>query len=146
MAAPHYRYKADSLSWTPTGGSATPITGVQSIKYGEGGEVTDLMSNASELVEEMPLHGIKGRINVTVLDQAGASALELGSGALTFDLEQVKTGRSAVSGADKTVSFGNAVLKDKDADVGSAPGGSATLAFDAADDGTGVIYSIADAA
>jgi hypothetical protein len=145
MAAPHYRFKAGSLAITAaSGGDPITVTGVTSLKYGEGGEVSDLMSNASELVEEMPLHSIKGSLSVSSLAQA--QDIALGAYTVTFDIEQVKTGRGAASGADKTVSFGNAVLKSKSADVNGVPGGGLTLEFDAADDGDGNIYTIADAA
>lgn len=143
--AAHYRYKKDSLSWTPDGGSATPITGVVSLRFGKGGETTDLMSDASELVQEQPLHSIKGRIAVTTLSQDNA-ALELGNGVLSFTIERVKSGRGSVAGEDKDVAFNNAVLKDTDSGAGSGPGENTSLSFDAAEDDDGEIYTIEDAA
>ncbi|HEX3134088.1 MAG TPA: hypothetical protein VHX44_10965, partial [Planctomycetota bacterium] len=131
--------------WTPDGGEAIPITGLVSLRYGKGGETTDLMSDASELVQEQPLHSIKGRISVTTLNQLH-SGLGLANGVLAFDIERVKSGRGAVEGEDKTVAFNNATLKDTDSGVGSGPGENTTLAFDAAEDADGEIYTIEDAA
>lgn len=143
--AAHYRYKKDSLTWTPDGASAIPLTGVQSIRFGQGGEVSDLTSDASELVQEQPLHGIKGRISVTLIAQQHM-VLDLGAGVLTFDMERVKSGRGAVSGEDKTVEFSNAVLRDIDGGAGSAPGENVSLSFEAAADDNGDIFTITDEA
>jgi hypothetical protein len=142
-ASPHYRYKTGTLEWTPDGGSAIPILGLQTLRFSEGGEVTDLMSDASELVQEQPLHSIKGAIEIGTLNQAHM-ALDLGAGSLTFDIERVKSGRGAVSSSAKTVTFGNAVLKSKVAPADSTPGGTTTLSFEAADD-SGDIFTIVDA-
>lgn len=144
MPSPHYRYKTGTLEWTPTGGAAVPLEGVQSLSFGEGGEVTDLMSDASELVQEQPLHSIKGSIEIGLLNQAHMS-IDLGAGALTFELERVKSGRGAVAGGDKTVTFGNCVLTNKRAPADSQPGGVTTLSITAADD-DGDIFTIANSA
>lgn len=143
MASPHYRYKTGTLVWTPDGVAAVPIIGLQSLNFGEGGETTDLMSDASELVQEQPLHSIKGSIEIGTLNQAHMS-LDLGAGALTFKLERVKTGRGAVAGGDLTVTFGACVLKSKRAPADSQPGGTTTLSIEAADS-AGDIYTIAAA-
>lgn len=140
MASPHYRYKTGTLQWTPDGGAAVPLVGVQSINFGEGGETTDLVSDASELVQEQPLHSIKGSIEISLLNQAHMS-LALGAGALTFRIERVKTGRGAVAAADLTVVFGNCVLKSKRAPADSQPGGATTLSIEACDD-SGDIFTI----
>lgn len=142
MASPHYRYKTGTLQWTPTGGAAVPIVGLQTLRFSEGGETTDLMSDASEMVQEMPLHSIKGAIEISTLNQAHMS-LDLGAGALEFRIERVKTGRGAVSGSDKTVTFVNCVLKSKVAPADSQPGGTTTLSIEAADS-DGDIFTIAD--
>lgn len=144
MAAPHFRYKKDSLEWTPTGGSAIPITGVTALRYGKGGDTVDLMSDASEMVQEQPLSGIKGRISVSTINQLH-TGLDLGAGELVFKLERVKSGRGAVSGDDQDVTFGNAVLKDTDGGAGTSAGEGTSLTFDAAEDGSGEIYTVADA-
>lgn len=146
MAAAHYRFKKDSLTYTPTGGAAVAITGVQSIRFGQGGETIDLMSDASELVQEAPLHRIKGRLTITTIAQAVASALVLGDGAIAFQIEQVKNGRGAVAGATKDVDFAACILKDVDAGVGSSAGETATLQLDAVEDGEGNIFTITTAA
>lgn len=143
--AAHYRYKKATLTWTPASG-AVNLTGVQSIRFGRGGTVTDLMSDSSELVQEQPLHGIKGRITVTLIAQEHMD-IEPGAGVLAFDMERVKTGRGAVAGEDKTVEFGNATLRDQDGGVAIAPGESVTLQFEACADGEdGDIYTITDEA
>lgn len=142
MASPHYRIKSGTLEWTPDGASAIPLLGLQSLNFGEGGETTDLMSDASELVEEQPLHSIKGSIEISLLNQEHM-AIDLGAGALTFEIERVKTGRGAVAGSAKTVTFGNCVLKSKRAPADSQPGGVTTLSIEAASD-SGDIYTIAD--
>src|SRR5688572_24591011 len=141
MASPHYRYKTGSLEWTPSGGAAVPLLGLQTLNFGEGGETTDLMSDASELVEEQPLHSIKGSIEIGTLNQAHMS-LGLGAGALTFEIERVRSGRGAVASSAKTVTFGNCVLKAKRAPADSQPGGVTTLSIEAAND-DGDIFTIA---
>ena len=142
MAAKHFRYKKDTLEWTPDGGASTPITGVQSIRFGQGGEVTDLVSDASELVQEIPLGKIKGRLAVTSLAQAVISGLALGAGSLSFEIEQVKNGRGAVDGEDLLVEFPVCVIKDVDAGVDSAPGAAASLSLDCVADDDGNIFTV----
>ncbi len=146
MAAKHFRYKKDTLYWTPDGGSAQQIKGVQSIRFGQGGEVTDLVSDASELVQEIPLGKIKGRVAITSLAQSDITAIALGAGALTFDIEQVKNGRGAVDGEDLTVDFPVCVVKDVDAGAGHNPGETASLSIDAVANDDGDIYTITSAA
>jgi hypothetical protein len=143
-ASPHYRFKAGTLSWDPETGAAVTLLGAQKIDIGEGGETIDLMSDASELVQEQPLSGIKGRISITLLNQAHL-ALALGAGALTFHIERVKSGRGAVAGSTKSVTFSNATLKDKSAGFAGQAGESLTLVFDAAED-DGDIFVLADVA
>ena len=145
MAAAHYRYKTGTLTWTPDGGQAVNITGVVSIRFGVAGETTKLMSDASENVQELPLHSILASGTVTTLSQVAAE-LVLGAGVLAWTMEQVKTGRGAVSGEDKDVSLPNAVLRAIDSGAGSQPGENTTLAFEGAEDDNGDTLVIGDAA
>ncbi len=142
MAAQHFRFKKDTLTWTPDGGAPVTIYGVQSIRFGEGGEVTDLVSDASELVQEIPLGKIKGRLSITTIAQAIVAGIALGAGAIGFTIEQVKNGRGAVSGEDLDVSFAVCVVKDRDAGVDSGPGASASLTIDAVGDDDGNIFTV----
>lgn len=145
MPAHHYRYVKDSLTITPTGASAIDVDGVQSLRFGQGGETIDLMSDASELVQEIPLHRIKGRLTISTLDQ-GVIEIPLGACAVTFDIQRVKNGRGAVTGAGKTIAFPACVLKDIDSGAGSSAGETSSLSLDAADDGSGNIYTVTDEA
>jgi hypothetical protein len=146
MSAAHYRYKKDSLTWTPAGegAQAVDIEGVQSIRFGQAGETTKLMSDASENVQELPLHSILSTGTVTTLSQVAAE-LVLGAGVLAWTMERVKTGRGAVSGEDKEVSLPNAVLRAIDSGAGSQPGENTTLAFEGAEDDNGDVLLIGDA-
>lgn len=144
MASPHYRFKAASCSWDPETGAALTLLGIQSIRFGQSGETTDLMSDASELVQEQPLHSIKGTIEITLINQAHMG-LALGAGALTFQIERVKSGRGAVASSAKTVTFGACVLKSITGGAGSQPGESVSLSIEAADN-AGDIFTIADSA
>lgn len=141
MAA-NYRYQKDSLAWTPSGGSPASITGVSGISYSQGGSTIDLVADSNELIEAKPLAGISGRVSVTGINQAVAQALALGAGSLTFDIEQVKTGRGAVSGNDKTLTFAGAVLVSVNLEANSGPGGTYTLEFECADNGSGAIFAV----
>jgi hypothetical protein len=145
MAAQHFRFKKDTLYWTPDGGAAVQILGVQSIRYGEGGEVTDLVSDASELVQEIPLGKIKGRLSITSLAQGVLGEVALGAGAIEFTIEQVKNGRGSVDGEDLAVAFPVCVLKDRDLGADSGAGASGTLMIDAVGDDDGNIFTVSAA-
>ena len=145
-AAKHFRFKRGTLAWTPADGAAQSIGGVQAIRWGEGGEVVDLTSDASEFVEEIPLNKIKGRLSITSIAQADIAAIVLGAGAITFDIEQVKNGRGAVDGEDLTVTVPVCVVKDRDMGAGSSPGETASLAIDCVADDDGNLFTVESAA
>lgn len=144
-AAAHYRYKKDSLEWTPDGGDAIPILGLQSIRFEEAGETTKLASDASENIQELPLSSIMASGTITTLSQLAAK-IPLGAGVLAWTMERVKTGRGAVAGEDQECSIPNAVLKQRGGGVGSGPGETTTLGFEGAEDENGDTLIIEDAA
>lgn len=145
MAAAHFRYKKDTLTWTPSGADAIPVEGLINIRFNKSGETTKLTSDSSEVVQELPLHSIMASGTITTLAQAAAE-LELGAGVLAWTMERVKTGRGAVAGEDKECSIPNAVLRSVDGGVGAAPGENTTLAFEGAADDDGEVLLIEDAA
>lgn len=146
MPAAHYRYKSGGLSITPAGESELNPNSVTTCNFSQGGQTTDLMSDASELVQELPLSSIKGALSISLLDQIGGAGIPLGAAVITITVERVKSGRGAVAAADKLITFTNAVIVSVDADVGQQAGGGSNLSIEVADDGSGNIYVISDPA
>jgi len=145
MTIAHRRFKGGTAQWTPEGESPVTLTGVRMIRFGEGAQAVELIADGNEIVEEECLHSLKGRISVTILNQDHMAELPLGLGAFQFDMEKVKSGRGAVAGADKRVTFGKCNLVDKDSGAGSEAGEETTLQMSAVDNGAGALYTYADA-
>lgn len=140
MAAKHMRYKKNTLTFTPSGGAAVPITGVTGLTWRQGGQTTDLISDASELVQELPLATIKGEIGIsTIAQEFAAGGLALGAGTVAFTIEQVKSGRGAVAAADITVTAPNAVITDLSGAADSGAGASNSISVEVADKGSGAL-------
>jgi hypothetical protein len=146
MSAAHYRYKKDTLTWTPDGGGGPiDIEGLVSIRFDEQGETTKLISDDADTVQELPLHSIMASGSITVLSQL-AGKIPLGGGVLAWTMERVKTGRGAVSGEDQDFSIPNAVLKGRSIGLGIVPGENTQLTFEGAADENGDTIIFDDAA
>lgn len=143
MAGKNHRYKKGTLSATPDGATAVAIPSVTGLSYSEGGTTVDVMSDGSELVQDKPLEGLSGTLSVTTTDHSLFASLPPGEyTTLTFDLEQVKTGRGAVTGGDLTFTASNVVLASKNGNPSMGAGGEATYEFEIAGDGDGALYVI----
>jgi len=143
MTGKNHRYKKGTLSLTPDGGSAVTPGSVTGLSYGEAGQSVDILSDGSEIVQDKPLEGLSASLSITCLDHTVFDSLPLGKyTAVTFDLEQVKTGRGAVSGADITFTASNVVLVSKGGNPSMGAGGELSLEFEIADAGDGTLYTI----
>jgi hypothetical protein len=140
----HYRYKKDTLTWTPAGEEEpTPLelVGVQAIEIVQEGQTTDIVQDSEELVQELPLAGIKGTLAITLNDQAQAALLEPGLGLLAWAMEPVASGRGPQPDADALlVEAAAAVLRRISVEALSGAGGGLSLDFEVGADEDGEIF------
>jgi hypothetical protein len=137
----HYRYKKDTLTWTPTGGAAIALTGVQALSIEKDGTTLDLVADSAEVIRALPLFGLKASASARLDDQGQIDGLALGGGALAWQMEPLRTGRGS-EGTCYQVSASKAVLRRIAASALSGAGGNLELGFEACDTGAGVIFSV----
>jgi hypothetical protein len=137
----HYRVKKETVTWTPSGGSAASIYNIVRIECEVNGQTFDVLSDANHLVEDIALFGGKAKFRITTINQCAALAIVQGKGALAFTLEKVATGTGAASGADKAFAAGNSVMVNIQASADMTAGGTATLEIETANT-SGALFTI----
>lgn len=119
-------FRAKSMSF-----AAATKTGIQSLKVKNGGNSTDLTSDASPSVNAIFVDMLVGDVTVTTTDFAGVNGLVPGdTGALVVNYEKRAEGRAAAgSGTPIVATFANAVVIDIDMDASTTGIGSASVTF-----------------
>lgn len=131
-------YILKSAVFTPTGGSpaAVTFTGLERISFGESGEAVAHGSDGQIAVTAHFIDRIAGQVTITStnLGKAADAALAIGiAGALVLVFQLRKLGKGAVSGSDKTLTFGQAVVQDKSGDGPDTARSELTVQFACSD-------------
>lgn len=133
---------AKTSVFTPSGGSAWNHTDLQEISESEAGDVTELTTDVSQVVNGMFVDNIKGEITIVVTDlsqttNAGAAIGSVGSLAIHYGKRAA--GKGNVASSDLIMTYAAAILRSIGRHAGVTGHGTLTMTFGAyGTDGTTV--------
>jgi len=106
-------HTAKSAGFTPSGGSLWSMTDLLEISEDENGDVTQLTTDNSQVVNGVWVSSIKGDITLVVSDLSqltNAGAVTGAAGALTVKYAKRQAGKGDVSGQYITVTYATVTL------------------------------------
>lgn len=130
-AITHVAYTA---AFTPTGGSAWNMTDLMDLSDSEDGDITELTTDASQVVNGMFSDNIKGEITVTCANLAhstDAGAVIGAVGSLVIKYAKRSAGKGNVSSNYLAVTYANAVVRSVRRQGGVTGHGTFVVAFGA---------------
>ncbi len=125
---------AKSAAFTPSGGSAWNLTDLADLADGESGDISELVTDNSQVVNGMFANAIKGDISITCKDlshsiNAGCAIGSVGSLAIRYGKRAA--GKGLVASADVVVTYANAIVKDIRRNAGVTGDGTFSVVFGA---------------
>jgi hypothetical protein len=128
--SPSNRYiNFSAVSFTPTSGSPTTITGVQDIQFDENGEIISAGGDADLFDRFKALVKLDPKIVIETLDSHALNTVAAGTiGSLTFTINDARNG-AAVGGGGKVYTISNAVLEPHKIGQAYRQFGKQTLTF-----------------
>lgn len=126
-----------SVVFTKSGGSAVPITGLQSISYRKGGQVVTHHTDALVAVSAHFMDAIEGGVTVRTTDASflANTGLQPGDvGSLVITYQQRAKGTSAVAGQDKTITAAQAMVGEHSGDLPQTGQSGLEVPFHCSDD------------
>lgn len=130
-------YVIKSAVFTPSGGGAVTLDGLESVSYRKGGQVVTHKTDAAVAVTAHFFDSIEGQVtvktkNASWLANSGLQPGQVGSLVITYQKRQKGTG--AVAGQDKTVTAAQAMIGEVEAELPEVDRSDLSIPFHCSDD------------
>lgn len=131
--AQNISYLALSATFTPTGGSATPILDLEHVSYGESGQEVVMSTDAAIAANGIYIDTITGEVTIQtseILLLQASNAFAVGTpGSLAIVYAKRKAGIGQVSGANRTLTLANSVVASTSPDAGATGASVVAIRF-----------------